>query len=122
MVKNKRGAPKKHGVLDGWVLIRRLEAVLAYQKARMAGKTDRVSKEIAIAEVKRRIPGIKISKTEIERALAEFQPHDEMKENRPVFSSETDSNPMLGGVVKLKIIKYKSLRKLNTMRFSKKYK
>lgn len=112
MVKTKRGAPKKNGVLDGIVLIRRLETVAAYQKARVDGKTDRVAKELAIESVMQRFPNMKISKSEVERALKELQPNEEMKAGRDVFVP-TLSAFGIGGVVKYSLVKYKSLRKPN---------
>jgi hypothetical protein len=117
--KCKRGAPKKEGLLKGVVLIRRLLAVEAYQKARMGGKTDRIAKEFAEAEIKRIFPKMKISKTEIERALAEFQPNTKMKENQEVFVCETGDTPFQRHLVNLKVIKYKSLRKPNPINFGK---
>lgn len=112
----KRGAPKKQGLLDGFVLIRRIEAVAAYQNARLGGMTDRAAKQFAINQVKLRFPDVKISKSEVERALAELQPNQKMKAGKEVFSCiiEGDST-----VVKQEPIKYKSLRKPDKFIFGK---
>lgn len=71
--KSKRGRPRKP---DSEKFIRAARALTIYNEARAQNLTDRQAKDRAIAEVEKEL-GESLSKSEIERLLADFQPADQ---------------------------------------------
>jgi hypothetical protein len=66
-----RGRPKLNGVAK---LQRDLTAIWSYNESRDAGEKHSIAVAHAVSEVGKRHPDIKVSETEVKRALAKFQP------------------------------------------------
>lgn len=69
----KRGRPRKDGRKTPWFLFRTAIALSAYGKARDAGEKYEAALEAAIAAIRRELPGIPMSRTEMKRVLSEFR-------------------------------------------------
>jgi len=72
----KRGRPNKHGVRPGWMLLRSVMVLNAYDQARASGDKHSAAVTEAVSAVRSRTPGMPISETEVKRVLAEFQSRD----------------------------------------------
>ncbi len=72
----KRGRPKKNGMKPGWVLIRSFMVLHAYCRARDGGEKHSAAIAAAASAVRSRVPGMRVSETEVKRVLAEFQSKD----------------------------------------------
>ena len=70
----KRGRPRTNGRKPGWVLGRALIAIEAYDRARRDGHKHWVALGVAVDAVRRELPGVAISTTEVKRALAALRP------------------------------------------------
>jgi hypothetical protein len=70
----KRGRPKKDGVQPGWMLLRVVLVLNAYNEARSSPLKHSSAVTEAVAIVKKTYPGMPISETEVKRILAKFQP------------------------------------------------
>lgn len=75
----KRGRPRAGGKKPGWMLIRALVALEAFDQARRAGEKYFFAIEETVKAVRETIPEMPISGTEVKRVLAEFQPNDAAK-------------------------------------------
>lgn len=66
-----RGRPKLNGVKK---MQRDLTVVWSYNESRRAGEKHANAVASAVSEVRKQIPGMKVSETEVKRALAKLQP------------------------------------------------
>ena len=72
----KRGRPNKHGVQPGWMLLRSVMVLNAYDQARARGDKHSAAIIEAVSAVRSRMPGMPISETEVKRVLADFRSRD----------------------------------------------
>jgi len=72
----KRGRPNKNGAKPGWMLLRSAMVLHAYDQARGMGEKHSAAIATAVTAVQFRVPGMKISETEVKRVLAEFRSKD----------------------------------------------
>ena len=66
----KRGRPKKHGVKQGWTLLRDSIALSGYDEARQRGEKYIVAISEAVSAVRKCDPKMPVSETEVRRILA----------------------------------------------------
>lgn len=69
-----RGRPKKNGKAPMWMLQRITVALCGYEQARNRGEKHDTAVEEAEKYVRRKLPGVPISKTEVRRILASCRP------------------------------------------------
>lgn len=92
--KKPRGRPK----VSGAVLLLRTFAVLStYKRLRQSGLDRNQAIKETVIEVKKQLPGVALSETEVKKILATMQP-EVMKSG--VFLAET-SNDFLSGAIKI---------------------
>ena len=72
----KRGRPNKHGVRPGWMLLRSVMVLHAYDQAKARGEKYSAAIAEAVSALRSRVPGMPISETEVRRVLAEFRSKD----------------------------------------------
>jgi len=69
----KRGRPNNNGVKPGWVLLRIVMVLHAYDQARGRGEKRSAAISDAVSTVRSLAPEMPISETEVKRVLAEFR-------------------------------------------------
>ena len=72
----KRGRRNKRGVRPGWMLLRSVMVLHAYDQARARGEKHSAAITETVSAVRSRVPGMPISETEVKRTLAEFRSKD----------------------------------------------
>jgi len=72
----KRGRPNKNGVKPGWMLLRSVMVLHAYDQAMNKGQKRSAAIAEAISTVRSLVPEMRISETGVKRVLAEFRSKD----------------------------------------------
>jgi hypothetical protein len=70
----KRGRPKTNGAMPGWMFVRVVLVLHAYNEARSSGCKHSSAVTEAVATVKKTWSGMPISETGVKRILAKHQP------------------------------------------------
>lgn len=72
----KRGRPAKNGMQPGWMMLRAMELLHAYDEARKAGEKHVAAVHSAVDAVRTKYPAMPVSATAVKRMLAEWRPKD----------------------------------------------